>query len=186
MFFLKYYKTLLSNKLINHDLLHFLSIWFNYLHFFLNFSCNKHSHQAHSQRSYSHLTGKTALSCTWKQTIVSLKHEPFIKCHQCSARETSTLQPTAHPRININTWPRFHPLILYSCEMAHYQQTNQLAPLSQHPLVKIRDSTDSPQTGNSAAHQLAVALHISSRWKEKWLRLRQEMCLQTVRIRICI
>lgn len=127
------------------------------------FFCNKCSHQPHRQLSCSHLKRKTAIPYTWKQTIVILKHEPLIKCHLCITSETSTLQPTAHPRININTWPRFHPLILYSCEMAHYQQTNQLASLSQHPLVKIRDSTDSPQTGNSAAHQLAVALHISSR-----------------------
>lgn len=77
---------------------------------------------------------------------VGLKpNKPLFASHRLLSE---ILQPSTYK--NKNTWPAFCPLCLHSCEMAHYQQTNQLALLSEHPLVIIRDSTDSPQTGSTA------------------------------------
>lgn len=44
-------------------------------------------------------------------------------------------QPVARPLMTSDTWLISCPLYLHWCEMAHYQQTNRLAALSEHPLV---------------------------------------------------
>lgn len=62
-------------------------------------------------------------------------------------------QPIAHPHVeqkHLACLRSFGPLYLHLCEMAHYQQTNQLALLSEHPLVIIRDSTGNPPPGTTA------------------------------------
>lgn len=62
------------------------------------------------------------------------KHN-ILRYLPCESQKT-----TRHPHINTNTWRQSWPLHLHPCEMAHYQQTNQLASLSERPLVKMRDS----------------------------------------------
>lgn len=75
----------------------------------------------------------------------------------------------------------FCPLYLHLCEMAHYQQTNQLALLSEHPLVIIRDSTENPQPGNtvlpSSLKQRYISVKDEKESEKEWLRPRHEFCL---------
>lgn len=73
---------------------------------------------------------------------------------------------------------------LHLCEKAHYQQTNQLALLSEHPLVVIRDSTDNPQPGNTELPTSQTPMYTSARdgRGEEGRRVRQEFCLQITNI----
>ena len=68
--------------------------------------------------------------------------------------------------------------------MAHYQQTNQLALLSEHPLVIIRDSADNPLPGKcGAAHQLEAKVHVSKGWERGGVTKSQtEFCLWIMHI----
>lgn len=74
-----------------------------------------------------------------------------------AATASHTHTPTETPG------PVFCHLNLHLCEMAHYQQTNQLALLSEHPLVIIRASKDSPQPGTTLVPSSWRQEHISRR-----------------------
>lgn len=110
-----------------------------------------------------------AASCDWfciwtwyhrplpsTETHTNLRLTAVIKCRVFNVRETSEPRSSSRSHTHTwsrNTWPacvRSAPSTSHLCEMAHYQQTNQLALLSEHPLVIIRDSTGNPAPGTTA------------------------------------
>lgn len=107
-------------------------------------------------------------------SATDINHQITVMC--VWGKSSALQQPLPHTHTPPETpGPVFRHLYLHLCEMAHYQQTNQLALLSEHPLVIIRASKDSPQAGTMLVPSSWRQGRLSRRWK--WVREAQTWAL---------